>query len=81
MKNINRGKMKKKRTNALFEEGAIWKEKTSDAHIVLGAPKEGAIPCFLVHVKPTEEGVFFEKKAFWCTAYPSAIFAHFIKIL
>lgn len=67
----------------LFQSGHVWKEKNSNAHIMIGDNKYGKelIPCFLVNVKKTHLETSYERSEFWCNAHPSALFNHFIKII
>ncbi len=72
-----------RRNTNLFQEGHVWKEKISDAHIILGHPNQdtGMIPCYQVYVKQGKNEISYEKRDYWCDAHPTALFEHFIKII
>ena len=65
----------------LFQEGHVWKEKISDAHIMLGRRVGNSVPCYLVYIEQNHGQTSYKKGDFWCDAHPSALFDKFIKIL
>jgi hypothetical protein len=70
-----------RRNTGLFQERQVWKEKTSDAYIVIGHPNGNEIPCFLAKVHQDHTETSYEKGDFWCNANAHALFEHFIKII
>jgi hypothetical protein len=65
----------------MFDEGAIWKEKNSNAHIWLGVKNNELIECFLTRIEDGKYQTRYSKQDFWTNAHPSAIFDNFIRIL
>lgn len=65
----------------LFQEGHVWKERISDAHIILGRRVGDSIPCYSVYVEQKNGEITYRKGDFWCDAHPTALFEKFIKII
>ena len=73
-------RLRRKNTD-LFQEGHVWKERISDAHIMVGRKVGELIPCYHVAVDQRRNETAYIKGDFWCDAHPSALSAHFIKII